>query len=611
MSEEIIPQAEVKIEPAFGEPTEHSEDYAKLLEAGLSVEVANALDNVFKEESVQFCDLDQRALDALKELDEEGALAVLKQFNDSNLQHVQNKSAFLCGVMKIHRQRIKAEREGQLNGNNVGKTGPNEEKIKELLDRTDYTLDVTTGQRRYGGPPPKDVYDGPEPGAGCQVFVGRIPRTVFEDEVVPLLEQAGTLWDFRLMMDPLTGQNRGYGFATYTTKEAARECVEQLDNYEIAPKKHLGVCVSQSNVRLFVGSIPKTKTKAEIMEEFSSLTQGLKDVILYLQTEDKNKNRGFCFLEYVDHKSASQARRRLSSNKLKAFNNTISVDWADPIEEPSDEIMAKVKVLYVKNLSMKASEEIVMQTFSAYGEVERVKKIKDYAFVHFKERDNALKALEELHGLNLEGEPIEISLAKPVDKKKKERQLERKMMNNSYMGMGGPFSGPRGGQRNRGGRGGGMGYGGHMPMMGGYGGYGDDYFTGDYMGYGFGGYDDPFFGMPMQRGGFRNQRGPRGMYGGGNGGGYGRGRGGGGNFNRGKPRGGRGGPGGPGNMMSARGRQNIQGKRKANTAPSTSHSAKAPKTGQTSAWGNEPIAQQPLPDTSGDQWFQDSIDTEW
>ena len=36
------------------------------------------------------------------------------------------------------------------------------------------------------------------------------------------------------------------------------------------------------------------------------LSDGLKDVIIYLQTEDKMKNRGFCFLEYVDHKAASQ-----------------------------------------------------------------------------------------------------------------------------------------------------------------------------------------------------------------------------------------------------------------------------------------------------------------
>ena len=45
----------------------------------------------------------------------------------------------------------------------------------------------------------------------------------------------------------------------------------QWDNYEIRPQKFLGVCVSQSNCRLFVGSIPKSKTKDEIFEEFNAL----------------------------------------------------------------------------------------------------------------------------------------------------------------------------------------------------------------------------------------------------------------------------------------------------------------------------------------------------
>lgn len=50
MSEETAPQ--VKIEATSTETTaEHSEDYFKLIEAGLSVEVANALDDVFKEGS--------------------------------------------------------------------------------------------------------------------------------------------------------------------------------------------------------------------------------------------------------------------------------------------------------------------------------------------------------------------------------------------------------------------------------------------------------------------------------------------------------------------------------------------------------------------------------
>ena len=38
-----------------------------------------------------------------------------------------------------------------------------------LLERTNYTLDVTTGQRKYGGPPPESVYTGSQPTIGTEV----------------------------------------------------------------------------------------------------------------------------------------------------------------------------------------------------------------------------------------------------------------------------------------------------------------------------------------------------------------------------------------------------------------------------------------------------------
>lgn len=72
------------------------------------------------------------------------------------------------------------------------------------------------------------------------------------------------------------------------------------------------------------------------------LTEGLNDVILYHQPDDKKKNRGFCFLEYEDHKTAAQARRRLMSGKVKVWGNVVTVEWADPIEDPDPEVMAKV-----------------------------------------------------------------------------------------------------------------------------------------------------------------------------------------------------------------------------------------------------------------------------
>ena len=56
----------------------------------------------------------------------------------------------------------------------------------------------------------------------------------------------------------------------------------------------------------------------------------------------------------------------------------VTVDWADPINSPASEIMDKVKVLYVKNLASTVTEECLVTTFSAYGEVEKAKKLKGF-----------------------------------------------------------------------------------------------------------------------------------------------------------------------------------------------------------------------------------------
>lgn len=465
----------------------HSENFQTLLDAGLPQKVAEKLDEIYVAGLVAHSDLDERAIEALKEFNEDGALAVLQQFKDSDLSHVQNKSAFLCGVMKTYRQREKQ-------GTKVADSskGPDEAKIKALLERTGYTLDVTTGQRKYGGPPPDSVYSGQQPSVGTEIFVGKIPRDLFEDELVPLFEKAGPIWDLRLMMDPLTGLNRGYAFVTFCTKEAAQEAVKLYNNHEIRSGKHIGVCISVANNRLFVGSIPKSKTKEQILEEFSKVTEGLTDVILYHQPDDKKKNRGFCFLEYEDHKTAAQARRRLMSGKVKVWGNVGTVEWADPIEDPDPEVMAKVKVLFVRNLANTVTEEILEKSFSQFGKLERVKKLKDYAFIHFDERDGAVKAMEEMNGKDLEGENIEIVFAKPPDQKRKERKAQRQAAKNQmyddYYYYGPPHMPPPTRGRGRGGRGG---YG-YPPDYYGY----EDYY--DYYGYDYhnyrGGYEDPYYG---------------------------------------------------------------------------------------------------------------------
>lgn len=109
--------------------------------------MAAKLDDIYKTGKLAHVELDERALDALREFPVDGALNVLSQFLESNLEHVSNKSAYLCGVMKTYRQKSRASQQGIPTPTaTVNTKGPDEEKIKKILERTGYTLDVTTGK---------------------------------------------------------------------------------------------------------------------------------------------------------------------------------------------------------------------------------------------------------------------------------------------------------------------------------------------------------------------------------------------------------------------------------------------------------------------------------
>lgn len=593
--------------------SEHTEDYQKLIDYGIDSKVADELDKIYKSGLLAHSDLDERALDALKEFPADGGVAVLKQFAESNLEHVGNKSAYLCGVMKTYRQRNKMPGD-----TSTTKKGPDEAKLKEILERTGYSLDVTTGQRKYGGPPPN--WDSTQPGAGHEVFCGKIPKDVFEDELIPLFEKCGTIWDLRLMMDPMTGLNRGYCFATFTSKEGAQEAVKQLDNYELKKGKHLKCNISVANLRLFVGNIPKSKSKEEILEEFGKLTDGLTDVIIYSSPDDsRKKNRGFAFLEYDSHKSASVAKRRLSSPRgNKVWGCDIIVDWADPQEEPDQDTMSKVKVLYVRNLKSDITEEQLKEKFEPYGKIERVKKIKDYGFIHFDDRESALKAMEDLNGKALGETEMEISLAKPPSEnrqKEKRKRAEQAMRGRGYPGYDDYWGPPAPPGRmppppNRG----------RMmrpppPGRGGYDPYYDDYYGGydEYEYYGGGGGYGP---GPRGRGRGGPPPPPPGLRGRGGGPPRGGARGGvtpalrgvrGARIARGGGMAGRAARGG----LGGRGGQQRGGKRKLGGGDHNPGQTK--KRNTDGNWGAQPIAQQPLNQAGGydSQWYQDSYGQQW
>ncbi|VDD87620.1 unnamed protein product [Enterobius vermicularis] len=496
---------------AVGDNEEENADYAEnevyknLRAQNVKPKVVVALMELYEATDMTPEDIDERALEMIRSLPTDHAEFVIKEIKDSNLLGVQNKAQFIMSTVRNFRDKVRQlGTQAALSQPLIN--GPSAEKIKEILNRTGYPLEVTQGQRKYGGPPPD--WEGPASGptgAGHECYVGKIPKEIYEDTLIPLFEECGKIWDLRLMMDPMTGRNRGYAFVTFCDKAAAAEAAKKYDGYEIQPGKNLKVNISVANTRLFIGNIPKSKSKEEILAEFKEHAEGVVDCIIYSSPDaaENRKNRGFCFMDFCDHKSASDAKRKIHAGKLRPWNIDLVVDWAEPQEEPDEETMSKVKVLYVRNLKEAVTEEQLKEMFSAHGEVDRAKKIRDYAFIHFMEREPAIKAMEALNGTVLEGVAIDISLAKPQsDKKKMMRGRGRGFGVRGGFGDFGAGFGPRGGVRGRGSAtfGGAYGapsgygaYGGYDPYAG-YGEYG--YAAGGYGAYSYDtyGYPDPYGG---------------------------------------------------------------------------------------------------------------------
>lgn len=218
--------------------------------------------------------------------------------------------------------------------------------IVQLVNKSGYELIQRNGQRHYG-PPPNWI--GPPP-TGCEVFIGKLPRDLYEDELVPIFEGIGMIYELRLMMD-FSGFNRGFGFVRYTNEEDACKAVETLNTYKIRGGNSIAVVKSLDNKRLYVGGLPLNASKEEILKEFSEIVPGIVDVVMYPCMQNPSQNRGYVFLHFDSHHSAALARRALIPGPRTSFGDKLAVDWAEPEPIVRNNIMKQVRTTdYVLHL---------------------------------------------------------------------------------------------------------------------------------------------------------------------------------------------------------------------------------------------------------------------
>lgn len=147
-----------------------------------------------------------------------------------------------------------------------------EEVDEELRTRTGYSLTVTPTLRKFGGPPP----DGSARPRFSEIFIGKLPRDYFEDELIPVLDRYGKLWEVRILLNE-KGEGRGFAFATFYEPSVAHNILKALNGRDIPgrPPNRFSISMSKQHSLVVIKNLPRGKTREALLKDFEEYFEGI------------------------------------------------------------------------------------------------------------------------------------------------------------------------------------------------------------------------------------------------------------------------------------------------------------------------------------------------
>ncbi|XP_018588990.1 dead end protein 1 [Scleropages formosus] len=211
--------------------------------------------------------------------------------------------------------------------------------LEAWVQKTSIKLVQVNGQRKYGGPPPG--WNGPAPGSGCEVYISRIPRDVYEDRLIPLFQAVAPLYEFRLMMN-FSGQNRGFAYAKYGDPQSAGAAVCSLHGHELQEGVHLVVRHSTEKRQLCLEELPTGMKREQLLQVLRALSEGVESVTLKATRDEKSIA---AVVLYASHYAASMAKKVLCEEFKRRFGIAIGVKWLTFAGKPKKESEGMGKAL--------------------------------------------------------------------------------------------------------------------------------------------------------------------------------------------------------------------------------------------------------------------------
>ena len=173
---------------------------------------------------------------------------------------------------------------------------------------------------------------------GCKLFVGGLPNDVTDDEIRSLFEPHGDITDFAIMKDD-EGNNRGFGFITFATKDMATTASTALDGHRIkgrrigvrdadAPRDKKPKRDRPKGCRLYVGNLPFDASDDDLAKLFKDHCDS---VHVQWATDRGGKRKAFAFVTIQPENAGEEVVSKLNGTDFMSRN--IRVDIAKPSEK--------------------------------------------------------------------------------------------------------------------------------------------------------------------------------------------------------------------------------------------------------------------------------------
>jgi polyadenylate-binding protein len=290
------------------------------------------------------------------------------------------------------------------------------------------------------------------------IFIKNLDETIDNKALHDTFAAFGDILSCKVATDE-HGASKGYGFVHYVTGESAEAAIKGVNGMQLNDKVvFVGIHVPRRDrqakidevrsqfTNLYIKNLPTETTTEELNEVFGKFGPITSAAV---QADEHGKHRGFGFVNYENHESASKAVEALHDKDYKG--NVLYVARAQKRTERDAELkkaheQQKYETtlkyqgvnLYVKNLDDEYDDEKLQNEFTPFGTITSCKVMKDekgtskgFGFVCFSSPDEATKAVAEMNGKMLGSKPLYVALAQRKDVRK--QQLEAQMSQRSQM----------------------------------------------------------------------------------------------------------------------------------------------------------------------------------